>query len=557
MVEKAGFSLKQRNPDVLTSIANLSNDEVFTPPSFANQMLDTIEKAWAKNNNGAIIWEDKDVTFLDPFTKSGVFLREITSRLSKGLQKQIPDDQERVNHILTKQVFGVAITELTALLARRSVYCSKHANGKHSICTEFDTPQGNIWFERTEHTWVGGKEKVITVDGNGNEAEVTTDGTCKFCRANQKAYARGAGSETHAYSLIHTDQPKQWTFQTFGVDMQFDVIVGNPPYQLDDGGYGTSAGPIYNLFVQQAINLRPKFLSMVIPARWFTGGKGLDRFREQMLTDQRLQIIHDYPDSSKIFPGVQIKNGICYFLWDRAASGPCEITNYFDDQVYGPVTRPLLEAGSQVLIRYNPAVEIVRKVMALENNQADNETEFRLPKGKQFALLVSARRPFGFDTTFLGRDRKADGDLKIHRNRGVGFVSRSEVKENINLVDAWKVYTPRASSGSDAFPHPILGTPFLGVPGSVSSETYLAIGPLASKTEAENIITYLKTRFCRFMALQNKSSQDATRSIYQLVPMQDFSKPWTDEELYAKYKLTQEEIDFIESMIRPMELEDA
>jgi len=557
MVERVAFSLKHRNPDVLTSIANLSNDEVFTPPSFANQMLDTIEEAWAQENNGASIWEDKNVTFLDPFTKSGVFLREITSRLTKGLEKQIPDDQERVNHILTKQVFGVAITELTALLARRSVYCSKHANGKHSICTEFGTPEGNIWFERTEHTWVGGKERVLTVDVKGNEIEKTTDGTCKFCRANQKAFARGPESETHAYSLIHTNNPEQWALQTFGVDMQFDVIVGNPPYQLDDGGYGTSAGPIYNLFVQQAINLRPKFLSMVIPARWFTGGKGLDKFREEMLTDQRLQTIHDYPNSSKIFPGVQIKNGVCYFLWNRAGSGPCEITNHFDDQVYGPVKRSLLESGSQVLIRYNPAVEIVRKVMALENNQPNKETVFCLPELKQFAQLVSARRPFGFDTTFLGRDKKADGDLKIYRNKGIGFVSRSEVKENTNLIDTWKVYTPRASSGSDSFPHPILGTPFLGEPDSVSSETYLAIGPLASKTEAKNIITYLKTRFCRFMALQNKSSQDATRAIYQLVPMQDFSKPWADEELYAKYKLTREEIDFIERMIRPMELDGA
>lgn len=191
MTEQAGFSLKNRNPDVLTSIANLSNDEVFTPPAFANQMLDTVEEAWAKDNNGSNIWEDKTVTFLDPFTKSGVFLREITRRLSKGLEKQIPDTQERVNHILTKQVFGVAITQLTSLLARRSVYCSKYANGKHSICTEFDTAEGNIWFERTEHSWSGGKEKVITVDADGNEVEKVVDGACKYCGAKQKEYERG------------------------------------------------------------------------------------------------------------------------------------------------------------------------------------------------------------------------------------------------------------------------------------------------------------------------------------------------------------------------------
>ena len=213
MSEEATFALKGRNPDVLSCIANLSNDEVFTPPEFANLMLDTLADAWAAGNDGANIWADSSVTFLDPCAKSGVFLREITKRLIEGLEPQIPELQKRVDHILTKQVFGIGITELTALLARRSVYCSKHANGEHSVATSFKNAAGNIWFERTEHSWAKGK--------------------CVYCGVNRNAYERGEDLETHAYSLIHSENIKEAVSAWFGEDMQFDVVIGNPPYQLN------------------------------------------------------------------------------------------------------------------------------------------------------------------------------------------------------------------------------------------------------------------------------------------------------------------------------------
>ena len=282
MTEQASFTLRGRNPDVLTCIANLSNDEVFTPPEFANRMLDTLAEAWAAGHGGANLWADKVVRFLDPCTKSGVFLREITSRLVTGLADEIPDLQARVDHILTRQVFGIGITHLTSLLARRSLYCSKHANGEHSVARDFTSDAGNVWFERLEHRW--------------------QDGKCLYCGASQKTFDRGEALETHAYAFIHTDDVKARVAELFEGSMQFDVIIGNPPYQLDDGGFGASAIPIYNKFVEQAKALEPRYLTMVIPSRWLFGGRGLDEFRQTMLTDGRIRKLVDYQDSRVVFP---------------------------------------------------------------------------------------------------------------------------------------------------------------------------------------------------------------------------------------------------------------
>lgn len=231
MADQVAFALANRNPDVLNCIANLSNDEVFTPPDIANKMLDLVAAAWAADNAGADIWADSSVRFLDPFTKSGVFLREITKRLIKGLAHEIHDLHERVDHILTQQLFGLAITELTSLLARRSLYCSKWANGKHSVATSFNNADGNVWFERQEHSWVGATEFIETADRNGKPIRKGTNGKCKYCGAAQKALDRGDELETHAYAFIHTNDIKARIAELFGADMQFDVIIGNPPFR--------------------------------------------------------------------------------------------------------------------------------------------------------------------------------------------------------------------------------------------------------------------------------------------------------------------------------------
>jgi hypothetical protein len=532
VAKKAPFRSVRRNPDVLSCIANLSSDEVFTPPQFANKMLDTLTDSWAADHGGANIWADKTVKFLDPGSKSGVFLREITRRLTEGLEGELPGLKRRVNHILTKQVFGIATTQLTSLLTRRSVYCSKDATGQHSITKSFKTKDGNIWFQRTEHSWAGGR--------------------CRYCGVSQKTLDRGEDLETHAYAFIHTDDIEARIAELFGDKMQFDVIIGNPPYQLNDGGFGNSAAPIYQDFVDQAKALDPRYLSLVIPARWYAGGKGLDKFRESMLTDDRLRSIDDYLSASDVFPGVGLKGGICYFLWNRDNRGPCLVTTHFTDGTVSEASRQLLEEGVDVFIRFNEGLSILKKVVAIESGQ---DQTLSLPEDKRFDRLVSSRKPFGLETTFKGKATKKQGDVLVYENGGTSYTPKSSLSTGVRLINKWKIFVGYAAPGTgnkDTYPHRIIATPFIGGPGTISSETYLCIGPFDSKKHAEGALSYLSCRLTRLLILLHKPSQHTTRKVYTFVPKQDWDKRWTDEDLYTKYGLSGNEIAFVEKMIRPM-----
>ena len=434
---KATFALRGRNPDVLTCIANLSNDAVFTPPEFANRMLDTLSEAWSAGNDGASIWADPDVTFLDPFTKSGVFLREIVNRLIEGLEDAIPDLAKRVDHILTKQVYGIGTERLTALLARRSVYCSKYANGPHSVAKSFDTESGNIWFERTEHIWVGGTERILDTDADGKTVERTTNGRCRYCRASQQEYERDESLESHAYAFIHTDNIKARIAELFGDDMHFDVIIGNPPYQLSDGGYGTSAAPIYQLFVEKALDLDPRYAVFVTPFRWFAGGKGLDKYRERMLGDHRMVNILDYPKLYEAFPGVKIRGGISYFLWDRDYDGPCTIQTIWDGEPVGKPVARYLDAFD-VLVRRNEAVPILEKVRAKKEPTLNSR--------------VSSRKPFGLATNFNGKlsSTGMKDPVQLFANQRTAWIERGDISVNADWVDDWKVLMTRVQGTSAA-----------------------------------------------------------------------------------------------------------
>lgn len=513
---QANFSLRGRNPDVLTCIANLSNDEVFTPPEFANRMLNTLTDAWAAANNGADIWSDRSVRFLDPCTKSGVFLREITSRLTEGLAAQIPDLQERVDHILTNQVFGIGITYLTSLLARRSLYCSKHANGPHSIAKGFVNDAGNILFERIEHRWA--------------------EDRCKFCGASKNTFDRGEGLETHAYMFIHTENIKTWISKLFGGDMQFDVIIGNPPYQLDDGGYGTSAAPIYQLFVGKAIELDPRYAVFVTPSRWMAGGKGLDKYRERMLSDKRMRSIVDYPKLYEGFPGVKIRGGISYFLWEREHNGPCDVQTIWDGHPTGPAVARYLDAYD-VLVRRNEAVPILEKVKAKGELTLDQR--------------VSSRKPFGLATNFRGKPSTSGmkKPVKLFENQRVGWVERKAIPANSEWIDDWKVLMTRVQGTSAAVETKFLSKPIISGPGTACTETYLVAGRFDTEAEAERYSKYLSTRFVRFLVSLRKPTQDAARGVYRFVPDLPLDRDWTDAKLYKRYGLTKDEIAFIESQV--------
>jgi len=503
------------NPDVLSCLANLSSDEVFTPPQLANSILDLLP---------GDIWRDEHTRFLDPFCKTGVFLREIAKRLDAELEKQIPDRQKRINHIFGRQLFGIAITELTSLLSRRSVYCSKTANGKYSVCETFDTPEGNIRFERIEHTWKKGR--------------------CVYCGANEENYERGGELETHAYEFIHTEQPKE-IFK-----MKFDVIIGNPPYQLSDGGFGESARPIYHLFVEQAKKLNPRYLTMIIPSRWFAGGKGLDKFRERMLHDQHLRILVDFLNASDAFPGVDIAGGIMYFLWDRDNEGDCNVTTVHRGESVGPTARKLDEFD--IFVRHAPSVAILHKVW---------------PKGpiyeRSMGAMVSARNAFGFATNYRGQSSTeglkdpielvSSATSKGHQK----WVDRNAVSRNAEWINEWK---STVGGAAPAGGRPDKDGRYYGLssirvlpPRTVCTESYLVAGHFASESDALALDCYMRTRFVRFLVSLRAVTQHVTRGSFAFVPVQDFATQWTDEKLYKKYDLTKDEIAFIESMVRPMD----
>lgn len=493
--------LHRHKPDILDCIANLSNDEVFTPPAVANKMLDLLPPE---------VWTNPELRFLDPGCKSGVFLREAAKRLIKGLEVAIPDEMARREHIFKNMLHGIAITELTAQISRRTLYYSKDASSENSVVA-MPTADGNIRYQNIAHTFKGG--------------------SCVHCGAPESAARDLDTLESHAYLFIHEE---------LDPSMKFDVIIGNPPYQLKDGGHGASASPLYHKFVQQAIAAKPRYMSMIIPSRWFAGGKGLDEFRAQLLADRRIKVLVDHADAGECFPGVEIKGGVCYFLWDEKhgveATDTCLVRNISGNTVDEAHRR--LD-GYDVFIRFNKAVSILEKVLAFKEQALDTQ--------------VSSRKPFGFATNFDDYKKEPfEGAIQFYARGEVGWVAPENVVVNKGWVPQWKVLTSMAYGAGEGFPHQITGKPILAAPNSACTETYLVLGLFDSETEANNFAAYQQTRFFRFLVSLRKNTQHLTRDRFSFVPKLDMTEPWDDAKLYKRYGITSDEVAYIESMIKEM-----
>lgn len=490
------------NPDVLSCIANLSNDEVFTPPEVANAMLDMMPQE---------LFCDPNTTFLDPGCKSGVFLREIAKRLLTGLEPVIPDLQQRIDHIFHNQLYGIAITELTSLLSRRGVYCSKYPNSIYSVTT-FDDAEGNIRYKKIQHRWKNGK--------------------CVFCGASQSQYERDEALETHAYEMIHTTKPEAI------FNMKFDVIIGNPPYQMSDGGNGKSAKPIYQHFVESAKKLKPRYLSMIIPSRWFSGGKGLDDFRKSMLTDKHIKYLVDYENFKDVFPGVDLAGGACYFLWNKTYEGKCEVTNYKKDT---PSTMIRYLDEYDTFIRQNMALTIIRKVQ-----QANVSNHY-------LSERVSARKPFGLPTNYEPHSKGVP--CWFIQRVGLQYASNNDVDDSKGYLNKYKLLVPKAPiAGQTDFSKPVGfyydGNTRLSMPGECCTESWIVAGAFDTEEETIAFKSYLFTKTVRFLLLQTVVSQDVTKKNFCFVPdLMTYSGEYTDKMLCEKWGITDDEWEYIDSRI--------
>ena len=506
--------IKVVRPDILDCLANLSSDEVFTPPAVVNKMLDLLPQK---------LFRSSKTRFLDPFTKSGVFLREIVKRLDKGLEDVIPDKEERIRHIFANQVYGIAITQLTALFSRRSLYCNKDVNNVRSTIRNcFRTEGGNIGYHPCRHTWV--------------------DGSCKICGASKKALSQSPDVENYAYPFLHDE-----VFMKQAQELGFDVVIGNPPYQMKDGGSGTgiSAVPIYHQFVKQAKRLNARYLTMIIPSRWFAGGKGLDEFRSEMLGDDSIRKIVDFPDSTDCFEGVSIAGGVNYFLRDSKYHGDCEITTNRNGVLTTSV-RSLSEYD--IFVRSNESIAIMRRILASGDETMEH--------------VVSSRNPFGFDSKQRGEERSFRSAIRLVSSAGVGYVKRSDVIRNRDLIDKWKVSIGKVvpcngEVGVDPSKgYKAITKTRIHAPGEVFTESYLLLASFDNKMEAENFSSYMMLRFPRFLLHETYSSMNITKSNFRFVPFLDYSRAWTDDELYSRYSLNKREREFVSGLIRPMDAEE-
>lgn len=488
-------------PDILDCLAQLSNDEVPTPPGLAREMLDLLPEE---------VWRDPTLRWLDPGCKSGVFLREVVDRLLDGLAAWEPDFEKRREHIFRKMVFGAAITEITGYVSRRTLYYSRDASGDCSV-VHFDDEAGNLPFVFARHDF--------------------TKGSCRLCGAPEDL-ERGDARENYAYAFLHGAYPTKEM-----EEMKFDVILGNPPYQIDSDG-NTRTKPIYQLFVEKAIEMGPRYVLMITPSRWFAGGLGLEKYRARMLSDKRLAKVVDYPLSKDCFPGVKIRGGVSYFLWDREHSGGCTVQTVRGDSIGEPMTRDLCDYD--VFVRFNEGVGIVEKVRAEGDSTLDGR--------------VSSLVPFGLRAKFRDYvEPDSPGAIALHvMSRRIEWIDPESVTNNPQWVPKWKTLLHAAYGEDNEGPYSVIANPMVAGPASACTETYLVIGAFDTEEEAKNLAAFLRTRFARFLIWLRMNTQHIRKELFAFVPDLDWTSPWTDEDLYKRFGLTEAEIEVIEANIKEM-----
>lgn len=467
---------------------------------------------------------------------------QLTGERGKSLNSeqyyhQAGDDLEIWKDVLQDNIFVVCRTKMAVSITKRTLAGFRKDIRMNIRCYEHDVPvtdlvSAGVLKAADEHVTKEGK----TYFFNGHES-LNCD-MINVLRAKPELFLNDIvrGNDFwHVYNSIPKSENEDIN------NMKFKAIVGNPPYQVMDGGAKASASPIYQLFVESAKKISPATISLIMPSKWFAGGKGLDDFREKTRIDKRMEYIYDYVNAKDLFPTASIGGGICYFLWRKNYNGKCTFTNIMAGH---SSTKKRNLDQYDVIVRYNEAVNIIDTAVT--------------DGTKTVADIMLSRNPFGPSSNVRGELLPSEGLIRLMTSQGMYYVNPDIVKENKEYVDAWKVTISKVTCEHAGEPDKngqlkVLSSLKTLEPGTICTDSYLIIGKFQTEKEADNLRSYLATKFARFMLLTAVSSINLSKDKFKFVPLQDFSRPWTDADLYAKYNLTEDEIAYIEKLIKPME----
>jgi len=537
--------------DILALFEVLSSHEVFTPPRIAREMLNLLPHE---------LWRNPSLRILDPCTKSGVFLREAFFKLFEGLSEagrhsapdgtvyDLNDKRQRVNHILKNMIFGIATSEITGYFARRTLYGVMDANTDKQIevLNVFDKSENfRAWSDdekiafltRNRFNEYYDHRLFCTSEYKGFEAEGNI--FYPVAEVTQRVVENGTFEiEDMYFPFVEASTKHPKILEMRDGQMKFDVIIGNPPYQLSDGGHSRSATPIYQKFVEQAIEMKPGHVVMITPSRWFAGGRGLQAYRARMLEDRQVRTIVDFANTTDAFPGVDIAGGVSYFHWQRGTKGPCRIVNVSGTDRL-EATRAL--SDNPILVRDNRSVSIIDKVKQASNHPRLN-------------TRVRPSKPFGLRTNY--EPKKSGVPCWFIQKVGRKFAKISDVKDTNQILDRWKLLLPAApiagqTDFSKAVRFYMSSNIRIAAPGEACTESWIVAGDFDTEREVESFKSYIFTRTARFLLLQAVVSQHVTRDNFIFVPdLIEYDRTFTDDYLLKLWGLSQSDWEHICSRIQ-------